>query len=228
MRHISLRVSLRGSRARLPPGVEVGRHTYGYDGETFSMFTEGARIVVGAFCSISPQVRILGGGEHITNRVTTFPLNALIFDPRKRNAIDAVDEGPTVIGNDVWIGIGATILAGVRIGDGAVIGASTVVTRSVPPYAVVVGNPGHVIRYRFASEIRDRLLALRWWEWSDADIRALKPWFMADVESFLEEAERVRDAGSPLQEKPTVRSPSARPTFRYVGPQRSPRQELFS
>jgi chloramphenicol O-acetyltransferase type B len=228
MRRLPLHLPFHRSRSGLPPCVEVGRHTYGYSDDTFSMFTEGARVVVGAFCSISPHVCILGGGEHITSRVTTFPMNALMIDPRKRNAADAVDTGPTVIGSDVWIGIGATILAGVRVGDGAVIGAGSVVTKSVPPYAVVVGNPGHVIRYRFASEIRDRLLALRWWDWSDEEIRSLEPWFMADVESFLDVAERVRGAGWALREKPAVMSPSARAPFRYVAPQQSPRQELLS
>ena len=181
----------------LPRGVVVGRHTYGYDEHTFLIFTEGARIVVGAFCSISPEVRIIGGGEHVMNRVSTFPLNTRLFDRGKRNAPDAVDKGPTVIGNDVWIGLGATILAGVTVGDGAVVGARTVVSKSVPPYAVVVGNPARMLRYRFESELRDRLLALRWWEWDDNEIRALKPWFMGDVESFLDEVERARGVTAP-------------------------------
>jgi acetyltransferase-like isoleucine patch superfamily enzyme len=177
----------------LPRGVEVGRHTYGHDRHTFPMFTEGARIVVGAFCSISPEVRILGGGEHVTTRASTFPLNARLFDPAKRNFPDATDKGTTVIGNDVWLGYGATVLSGVTVADGAVVGARAVVSESVPPYAVVVGNPARVVRYRFESEIQTRLLALRWWEWDDESIRKLEPWFMADVESFLDELERVRD-----------------------------------
>jgi acetyltransferase-like isoleucine patch superfamily enzyme len=176
----------------LPRGVAVGRHTYGWDEDTFQIFTEGARIVVGAFCSIAPEVRILGGGEHVITRASTFPLNAFLFDRGKRNAPDDVDKGPTVIGNDVWIGLGATVLAGASVGDGAVLGARTVVGKLVPPYAVVVGSPARIVRYRFDSRIRDRLLALRWWEWDDDEIRARKPWFMGDVESFLDEMERVR------------------------------------
>jgi acetyltransferase-like isoleucine patch superfamily enzyme len=176
----------------LPRGVAVGRHTYGYDEDTFRLFTEGARIEVGTFCSIGPEVRILGGGEHVITRASTFPLNALLFDRGKRNAPDEVNKGPTVIGNDVWIGLGATILAGVTVGDGAVIGARTVVSKSVPPYAVILGNPGRIVRYRFDSTVRDRLLALRWWEWDDDELRAQKRWFMGDVEAFLDEMERVR------------------------------------
>ena len=175
----------------LPSGVSIGRHTYGYRDTTFPPFLPGACIEVGAFCSIGPDVRILAGSAHVMTRATTFPLNALLFDPAGGNAVDAIDKGTTVIGSDVWIGLGATILSGVIVGDGAVVGAQAVVSKSVPPYAVVAGNPAQIVRYRFESEIRRRLLPLCWWEWDDEEIRALKPWFMADVESFLNEAERV-------------------------------------
>jgi acetyltransferase-like isoleucine patch superfamily enzyme len=175
-------------------GVEIGRHTYAYDESTFAIYAEGARIIVGSFCSIHSEARILGGGEHILARASTFPLNALLFDRARRMAPDAVDTGPTVIGNDVFIGVGAIVLGGVTVGDGAVIGAGAVVSKPVPPYAVVVGNPAQVVRYRFESEIRERLLALRWWDWSDDQIRAMKKWFSSDIESFLEQAERVHGA----------------------------------
>jgi chloramphenicol O-acetyltransferase type B len=188
----------------LPRGVSVGRHTYGYDADTFPIFTECARIVVGAFCCIGPEVRLHGGGQHVLGRVTTFPLNALLFDRAKRNAKDDVDMGPTVIGNDVWIGHGATVLAGVTVGDGAVLGARTVVSKAVAPYAVVVGNPARIIGYRFESGIRERLLALRWWDWSDEEIRAREPWFMGGVESFLEEVERLNGS------RPNTRRGAAR------------------
>jgi acetyltransferase-like isoleucine patch superfamily enzyme len=226
MRRIPLDLPFRHRQPRLPLGVQIGRHTYGYDSDTFSMFTEGAGVVVGAFCSISPKVRILGGGEHFTTRVTTFPLHALMVDPAKRNGVDAVDKGPTVIGNDVWIGLGATILAGVTVGDGAVIGAGAVITKPVPPYAIVVGNPASVIRYRFDSEIRDRLLALRWWEWSDEEIRAREAWLSGDVESFLDEMERTLEVGRSATKAPaTVRPASAPGRIRSVALRGLPRQE---
>lgn len=177
-------------RAALPSGVTVGRHTYGHNLGTFPIITEGAHIVIGAFCSISPDVRILGGGEHVISRASTFPMNARLFDPTKKNARDAMEKGPTVIGNDVWLGLGAIILSGVTVGHGAVVGAGAVVTKSVPPYAVAIGNPARVVHYRFESKVRKRLLALQWWDWNDADIFNLEPWFMADVESFLAEMER--------------------------------------
>ncbi len=178
------------AKPAIPPGVVVGRHSYGHDELTFRIFMHGARIEVGAFCSIGPEVRILAGSEHHMTRATTFPLRALLFDPSKGNAEDAIDRGTTVIGNDVWIGLGTTVLSGVIVGDGAVVGAGAVVSRSVPPYAVVVGNPAKIIRYRFEAEVRRRLLALAWWDWDDDEIRSLERWFVADVESFLERMER--------------------------------------
>jgi len=182
-----------GREPLLPPGLEIGRHTYGpvdFD-RTFPMFTEGARTVVGAFCSIHAEARILGGGEHVIDRASTFPLNAHMFDEAGRTGPDALDTGPTVIGNDVYIGVGAIVLSGVAIGDGAVVGAGAVVSKSVPSYAIVAGNPARLVRYRFDGEVRSRLQALRWWDWSDQEIRASRRWFMADIESFLEEMERV-------------------------------------
>jgi acetyltransferase-like isoleucine patch superfamily enzyme len=177
--------------ATLPGGVTVGRHTYGHDWSTFQIFIGAARIEVGAFCSIAPEVRILAGSEHITSRATTFPLKAALFDRAEGNAGDVLDKGTTVIGNDVWLGLRATILSGVLVGDGAVVGAGAVVSKSVPPYAIVAGNPARIIRYRFEPSIRRRLLALGWWDWDDEEIGALKALFVSDVESFLDVAERT-------------------------------------
>lgn len=131
-----------------PAGLTIGRHTYRYDESTFRVSMDGARIKVGAFCSIALEARILAGSEHITTRTTTFQLNAPFFNPPGGNALDVLDKGTTIIGNDVWIGLGAIVLSGLAIGDGAVIDAGAVVSKSVPPYAVVVGNPAHIIRYR--------------------------------------------------------------------------------
>jgi acetyltransferase-like isoleucine patch superfamily enzyme len=176
----------------MPPGLEVGRHTYGPEDfyETFPMYTEGARTIVGSFCSISPECRILGGGEHRLERVSTFPFNARLFDPKRRTGPDATATGPTLIGNDVYIGVGAIVLSGVSIGDGAVVGAGALVSKDVPSYAVVVGNPAQIIRYRFDEKTRARLLALRWWDWDDSEIQACREWLMGGVEPFLDRMER--------------------------------------
>jgi acetyltransferase-like isoleucine patch superfamily enzyme len=175
----------------LPPGVKIGRHTFGHGADTFHIYMPGARIEVGAFCSMHREARVLAGSEHIMTRASTFPFNARLFDPAKGNLGEAIDKGTTTIGNDVWIGIGAIILSGVLVGDGAVIGAGAVVGKSVPPYAIVTGNPAHVIRYRFDQITRRRLLALGWWDWDDEEIRTQRRWFAGDIESFLDEMEKV-------------------------------------
>lgn len=179
------------SDLHLPAGTTVGRHSYGFDEGTFRLFVDSARIELGAFCSIGAQVRVLAGSEHVMSRASTFPLNTFLFEPGGGNALDAVDRGVTVIGNDVWIGLGAIVLSGVLVGDGAVIGAGAVVSRHVPSYAVVAGNPAQIIRYRFPKELRERLLRLRWWEWSDEEIVALKSSFMSNAATFIEVAERA-------------------------------------
>jgi Hexapeptide repeat of succinyl-transferase len=140
-----------------------------------------------------PFDRTVGRG---IDRATTFPLKARLFDPQEKTGPDSVDTGPTRIGNDVYIGSRAIVLSGVSIGDGAVIGAGAVVAKSVPPYAVVVGNPAEIVRYRFDSGTRSRLQALKWWEWDDAEIERMLPLFMADVNAFLDAAERPSNGAS--------------------------------
>jgi acetyltransferase-like isoleucine patch superfamily enzyme len=193
-----------------PRGVTIGRHTYGHDRMTFQVFIPGARIEVGAFCSIAAEVRILAGSDHMMSRPTTFPLNARIFDRRGGTRGEAMDKGPTIIGNDVWIGWGATILSGVLVGDGAIVGAGAVVSKSVPAYAVVAGNPARIIRYRFDTGTRARLLALRWWDWADEEILAARQLFATDVSEFLAKMEEVHekrpesDLMRLLREEPTT------------------------
>lgn len=194
------------SDLNLPVGVTIGTHTYGYEAGTFQIFMEHARIEVGAFCSIAPEVRILAGSEHITSRATTFPLNALLFEPGGGNSKDAIDSGVTRIGNDVWLGLRAIVLSGVQVGDGAVVGAGSVVTKAVDPYSVVAGNPARVIRYRFEEDVRRRLLALRWWEWEEDRLLELRPWLMSDVRSFLDRAEQEQDPRSPGRLRGWLRS----------------------
>jgi acetyltransferase-like isoleucine patch superfamily enzyme len=176
-------------RTALDPRITIGRHTYFPEG-VFKLYHAGDRIEVGAFCSISDGVTILGSGEHHIDRPTTYPLQAKLFDPPLPDDVDGFAKGVTRIGNDVWIGHSALILSGVTIGDGAVIGAGAVVSKSVPPYAIAVGNPASVQRYRFDAQTRRRLLALRWWDWDDEQIDQLKELLVGDVAAFLEAAER--------------------------------------
>lgn len=165
----------------------AGAFTYGMP--TIRSWGEPAVLRVGKFCSIAQNVTVFLGGEHRPDWVTTYPFNALIPQmsyipghPRTK--------GDVVIGNDVWLGDGATILSGVRIGDGAVIGAKALVAKDVPPYAIVGGNPGRVLRYRFEPDVVARLLALRWWDWELSRLEAAIPLLLNDdLESFLRIAE---------------------------------------
>lgn len=126
---------------------------------------------IGSFCSISRMVDI-GGNQHDYNAFTTMPIykfEQLITG----EVIEHPKETMINIGNDVWIGAGASILRkeGLVIGDGAVIGAGAVVTKSVPPYAIAVGVPARIIKYRFDNETVNELLSIKWWNWPIEKIR---------------------------------------------------------
>lgn len=180
---------------RLPLSLRYPRHRFGRgtydDGLEVLDWGEGASLTVGQFCSIAAGVHIFLGGNHRSDWVTTFPFSHFRDDWPTAAGIPGhpATRGDVVIGNDVWIGFGATILSGVSIGDGAVIGAKAMVSRSVPPYAVVAGNPARIARHRFDQPTVERLLALRWWDWPESKISRLMPRLLsADIESFLQAA----------------------------------------
>lgn len=118
------------------------------------LFESDANLEIGKFCSIADNVTILLGGEHKLDTISSFPFSL------EKNRFS---KGDVIIGNDVWIGYGATILSGVSIGDGAVIAANSIVTKDVEPYAIVGGVPAKTIKYRFDEKTIDKLLKLKWW-----------------------------------------------------------------
>jgi hypothetical protein len=126
-------------------------------------------VEIGSFCSIAANVTLLLGGGHNTDWVSTFPVREAFGLPG-RFEDHPVYRGPTVIGNDVWIGRDALILDGITIGDGAVIGARAVVTKDVRPYAIVGGVPAREIRRRFTDEQVEALLDIAWWDWPEEQI----------------------------------------------------------
>lgn len=128
---------------------------------------------IGRFCGIGMHV-LVGGPEHSLDRLSIHPFsysrrnsfpNDSSYQELKTRSPASQEILPTRIGNDVWIGAHAYIRRGVKVGDGAVVGAHAIVTKDVPPYAVVVGSPARILRFRFSLEIIERLLALQWWQY---------------------------------------------------------------
>jgi virginiamycin A acetyltransferase len=130
---------------------------------------------VGRYCSIGPGVTIVAGGVHPPDWVATWPFRAKLSLQGAFEDGMPSSRGPVDIGSDVWIGTQAMILSGVVIGHGAIIAARAVVTRPVPPYAIVAGNPARVVRMRFDADIVQRLLASRWWEREPAELLPFVP-----------------------------------------------------
>lgn len=172
------------------PQYEFGRGTYCLPGALHIMhWSPEATLAVGAYCSFSTNVIILLGGDHRVDWVTTYPFSHLWAEADAHPGHPAPGK-KTTIGNDVWIGFGATILGGVTIGDGAVIAANSLVTKDVPPYTIVGGNPAREIRKRFDEKTIERLLQVQWWSWPEERILQLMPQLLAnDIDAFLAAAE---------------------------------------
>lgn len=140
------------------------------------------RLIIGKFCSIACGAKFLfNSANHTLKSLSnyTFPLFFEEWELDKKNVASAWDnKGDIIIGNDVWIGYEAVIMAGVHIGDGAVIAARAVVTKDVPPYTIVGGTPARKIRMRFEEEIIVKLQQIQWWNWPVEKIRQSLPYIM--------------------------------------------------
>lgn len=141
------------------------------------------KLLVGKFCSIACGVKFLfNSANHTQASLSTYPFPIFFeeWDLNIQNVATAWDnKGDIVIGNDVWIGYEAVIMAGVTIGDGAIIGTRAVVTKDVPPYAIVGGVPATVIRKRFSDDVISTLLTIKWWDWPEEKIKR----HIADIQS---------------------------------------------
>lgn len=151
--------------------AQIGDYTYGSP-KVFH-WGENAKLYIGKFCSIADEVSIFLGGNHRHDWITTYPFPAFTDKWPEANNIKGhpATKGDVIIGNDVWIGYGATILSGVKIGDGAVIAARAVVTKNVDPYSIVGGNPARFIKKRFEDDLVEKLLDVEWWDWPIDKIR---------------------------------------------------------
>lgn len=158
------------------PNIIVGDYTYYDDFETVGNFEKnvrylfdfiGDKLIIGKFCMIASDVTfIMNGANHLSKSISSYPF--AIFGEDWSSAMDRKvypNKGNTIIGNDVWIGYGTTIMPGVRIGDGAIIASKSVVVKDVDPYTIVGGNPTKLIKKRFSDEHIEKLLKLEWWNW---------------------------------------------------------------
>ena len=179
------------------PSIIVGDFTYIADSDFESHVTHfypwsRDNLIIGKFCQIAAGVEfVMNDANHKMNAVTTFPFYTL--EGWEMNIPDPSEmpfKGNTVIGNDVWIGQNAVILPGVHVGDGAIIGANSVVGSDVAPYTIVIGNPAKVLRKRFDDELIGLLLKFKWWDKSIEEINALIPILTSsDLEKVREEIE---------------------------------------
>lgn len=164
------------------PNIQVGDYTYYDDINGAEKFEErvthhyefiGDKLIIGKFCAIAKGIEfVMNGANHRMKSITTYPFN--IMGGGWEKAVPALEDlplkGDTVVGNDVWIGQNVTVMPGVYIGDGSVIAANSVVTKDIPPYHIVGGNPCKIIKKRFDDELIDYLLKLKWWDWTEEKI----------------------------------------------------------
>lgn len=195
--HNQTRLHLAHLIARLPGQIMAGAYTYGRPKVRFP--ESGAKLTIGRYGSIADGVEILLGGNHRTDWATTYPFPALPGLWPEAKGMDGHDatRGDVTIGHDVWLGSQVMIMSGVSIGHGAVIAARAVVTKDVAPYAVVGGNPAREIRKRLPEADIAALLASRWWDLPEAEVKALLPLLMSEhIGELAERLSRGAAAGA--------------------------------
>lgn len=171
------------------PNIQIGDYTY-YDDAVdptgfernnvlFNYPEFGDRLIIGKFCSIASGTKfIMGPANHRISSVTTYPFHVFggLWSEQTPDHISQLPfKGDTVIGNDVWFGRECVVMPGIKIGDGAIVAAYSVVTRDVEPYSVVGGNPARFLKKRFGDELIELLLRLKWWDLEPAALAKLLP-----------------------------------------------------
>ena len=171
--------------------LRVGRHTYGYEAVRVLTWTRPNCVInVGQFCSFAGNIRFFVDGNHPMDTFSSYPFERLLKSLPPSNW----GKQDPVVGNDVWIANDVTIYSGVAIGDGAVVAGQSVVTKSVPPYAIVGGNPATIIRYRFDEKTIEDLLRLKWWDLPDDIIFSKLLPIKNDMPLIIKTLEAIRSA----------------------------------
>ena len=168
--------------------VTLGRESY-ISGADYDYGSLRAHVLIGRYTSIAHKVTFEVGMNHAHREITTYPfqdfkIQQTGWDGDAGHAYDH-NHYQVIIGNDVWIGCHTLILGGVHIGNGAVIGAGAVVAKDVPPYAVVVGNPARIVKYRFPKDVIEKLQRIKWWYWDRETIEQRLP-EMKNPEAFVD------------------------------------------
>jgi virginiamycin A acetyltransferase len=162
---------------------QIGDWSYG-EPEVLS-WNEGSNLIIGRYCSIANGVTILLGGEHRIDWITTYPFRE-VFSGAAQFQGHPRTKGDVIIGNDVWIGRDALILSGVKVGNGAVIGARSVIAKDVAAYSIVSGNPAQQMRFRFSEDDIRSLEQIAWWDWPhEMVIEALPLLLSPDITHFI-------------------------------------------
>ncbi len=184
------------------PNIIVGDYSYYDDNEEGPESFEkhvthhydfiGDKLIIGRFCSIAKGIEfVMNGANHMLDCYSAYPFEVIDeFRGLSRPFNKRANKGNTIVGNDVWIGQHVTVLPGVHIGDGAIIGANSVVSKDVPPYSVVAGNPAVVKKYRFDEETIALLLELKWWDKDINEIKELIP-LLSSPERNKEELKKI-------------------------------------
>lgn len=190
------------------PNVQIGDYTYYDDSVAPTDFEKnnilfnypefGEKLIIGKFCQIASGTKfIMGPANHRLCSVTTYPFN-VFGGAFTENTPDHVSQlphkGDTVVGNDVWFGRESVIMPGVKIGDGAIIAAYSVVAKDVEPYTLVGGNPARFIKKRFSDELTGLLLRLKWWDFQGEKLAEILPLLCdSDLQKVVEEIKKILD-----------------------------------
>lgn len=176
---------------RIEAGIEVaervGVGTYYGPQSKIVYYGEKPMVYIGAYCSIANCATIFGSEQnHIMDRVSTYPF----LKPTNLNRMSP-KRGTTTIENDVWLGYNSTITAGILVANGSIVGINSVVTKDVPPYCIVAGNPARIIRQRFTDKQIEKLLKIAWWTWDEKKINSFISFLTSNnIDDFIRRAEQ--------------------------------------
>jgi len=170
-------------------GIPRGKHTYGPEPKLIGVPEIAIGSKIGKFCSIAENLQFIVRGSHMIDWVTTYPFQEVWKMDVPLH--DLPPHSPIIIGNDVWIAANVKIKQGVTIGDGAILATECFVTKDVPPYALVGGNPAKIIKYRFTEEQIKDLLEIKWWDWEDDKIKDIVPLLVSNnINEFIKKAKQ--------------------------------------